>query len=166
MRQRAATLMARALCASAASSCGTAPETAPSTADRPSPTATSTPFAVSLEPLPSPEGTQSEYATSVFAPSFTVTIPAGWTVAERASDVVQIYQRCDACAHGGEEHGEITLDMTAAESSIEEAIADLQTAVGIDPSPAVGAQVGTLTGQSFVATRSEATSAVAGRRPR
>lgn len=157
-RHGALTILATALCLLVASACGTTAQPTLSSVDgQSSPTARATPIPVSLVPLPSPEGTPSEYTTSVFRPVFTVTIPAGWTVAERAADVVQIYQRCDACPHGGEEHGEITFDMSSAAASVEDSMADLQAAVGMDPSPIVSAEVGTLVGQSFVATRGETT---------
>ena len=157
-RQGAPTILATALCLLVASGCGTtAQPTFSSVEEQSSPTARATPIPVSLVPLPSPAGTPSEYITSVFTPGFSVTIPAGWTVAERAADIVQIYQGCDACPHGGEEHGEITFDMSSAAASVEDTIADLHAAVGMDPSPIVSAEVGKLMGQSFVATRAGTT---------
>lgn len=108
-------------------------------------------------PMPSvaatPSGTPTEYTTTVFQPAFTVELPAGWTVAERAPEVAQIYQECQTCAHSGEENGEITFDMTSADMSLDEAVADLLKADNIEASAVASAQVGTLSGKTFTATR-------------
>jgi hypothetical protein len=100
-----------------------------------------------------PSGTPRVYTTTVFQPAFTVELPAGWTVAERAPDVAQIYQECQTCAHSGEENGEITFDMTSADMSLDEAVADLLKADNIEASAVDSAQVGTLSGKKFTATR-------------
>ena len=104
---------------------------------------------------PTPSGTPTEYATSEFQPAFAVVLPAGWIVSERAADVAQIYQECAGCPHGGEENGEITFDMTAADIPVEEAIADLQTAANLEPGEAVPVELGELSGLMFTGTRTE-----------
>lgn len=104
---------------------------------------------------PTPSGTPTEYATSEFQPAFAVEVPAGWIVSERAVDVAQIYQECVECAHGGEENGEITFDMTSAAMSLEEAIADLQTAANLEPGEVVPVELGELSGLMFTGVRSE-----------
>jgi hypothetical protein len=80
-------------------------------------------------------------------------LPAGWTVAERGADVAQIYKECSTCAHGGEENGEITFDMTLADKSVDEAVADLIEADNIQADAAGPVKVGTLSGKRFTATR-------------
>jgi hypothetical protein len=80
-------------------------------------------------------------------------LPAGWTVAERALEVAQVYQECQTCSHGGEENGEITFDMTLADMSLDEAVADLLKADNIEASAVDSAQVGAFTGKKFTATR-------------
>jgi hypothetical protein len=107
----------------------------------------------SVAALPAPSGTPREYTTTEFQPAFTVELPAGWTVAERAPEVAQIYQECQTCAHGGEENGEITFDMTSADMSLDEAVADLLKADNIEASAVDSAHVGTLSGKKFTATR-------------
>ena len=104
---------------------------------------------------PTPSGTPTEYASSEFQPAFTVVLPAGWIVSERAVDVAQIYQECAGCPHGGEENGEITFDMTSADMSLEEAIADLQTAANLEPGEVVPVELGEFSGLMFTGTRTE-----------
>ena len=111
------------------------------------------PGSPSVAAIPAPSGTPREYATAVFQPAFTVELPAGWTVAERAPEVAQIYQECQTCAHSGEENGEITFDMTLADMSLDEAVADLLMADNIEASAVDAAQIGTLSGKKFTATR-------------
>jgi hypothetical protein len=89
----------------------------------------------------------------VFQPALTVDLPAGWTAAERAPEVAQIYEECKTCEHAGEENGEITFDMTLADMSLDEAVADLLKADGIKASAVEPVHVGTLSGQKFTATR-------------
>lgn len=105
---------------------------------------------------PAPSGTPTEYATSEFQPAFTVVIPAGWVVRERAADVAQIFQQCSACPHGGEENGEITFDLTSVDMSLEEAIADLQTAANLEPGEVVPVELGEISGLMFTGTRAGA----------
>jgi hypothetical protein len=107
----------------------------------------------SVAAIPAPSGRPREYTTTEFQPGFTVELPAGWTVAERAPEVAQIYQECQTCAHGGEENGEITFDMTSAAMSLDEAVADLLNADNIEASAVDSAHVGGLSGKKFTATR-------------
>jgi hypothetical protein len=104
---------------------------------------------------PTPSGTPTEYATSEFQPAFAVEVPAGWIVSERAAEVAQIYQECAGCPHGGEENGEITFDMTSANMSLEDAIADLQTAANLEAGDVVPVELGELSGLMFTGTRTE-----------
>ena len=106
----------------------------------------------SVEP-PSPSGTPYEYATSEFQPPFTVDLPAGWIVAERAAEIAQIYQSCSSCAHGGEENGEISIDMTSTGMTVENAIAVLQDAANLEPGEVAPVEVGELSGLMFTGTR-------------
>jgi len=93
------------------------------------------------------------YHAKVFKPAFTVRLPAGWTVAERDAAGAQIWRKCRKCAHEGEENGEITLDMALGGMSPSDAIARLQKAHNIDAGPSRMAQLGTLSGFEFTATR-------------
>jgi hypothetical protein len=140
-----------------AAACGTTSETVFTSAGEDSSPSTMPSDTAAPTPVPTPEGTPTEYSTSLFTPAFAVDLPPGWVVSERAADVAQIYQRCDSCPHGGEENGEITLDMSSGDMSVEDVIADLQEAVGMDPAEVTAIEVGELTGMHFVATRSETT---------
>ncbi len=102
---------------------------------------------------PSSNGT---YQTKIFRPAFSVDLPSGWTVVERDAAAAQIFVPCDACEHGGEENGEITLDMTLGKVSPEEAIAKLRGASNAESQPAAPAHVGSLDGFKFTATRTGA----------
>jgi hypothetical protein len=102
---------------------------------------------------PSPSGTPYEYVTSEFQPAFSVDLPAGWIVAERAAEIAQIYQSCSSCPHGGEENGEISIDMTLAGMTVDEAIAVLQGAANLEPGDVAPVEVGELSGLMFTGTR-------------
>jgi len=140
-------------CAGAGSGESLNPSTAADSApDTPSVVATESTQA-SVAP-PSPSGTPAEYATSVFQPPFTVALPAGWIVAERHADIVQIFQGCSTCLYDGEENGAITIDMTSAGMTVDEAIATLQDAASLDPGDVVPVELGELSGLMFTGTRS------------
>jgi hypothetical protein len=100
-----------------------------------------------------PSGSPSTYKSTQFEAAFTVDLPAGWIVAERGADVAQIYQECSTCAHGGEENGEISIDMTYADKPLDEAVADLLKAANIKASGVEKIQLGTVSGAKFTATR-------------
>jgi hypothetical protein len=128
----------------------------------PSASSATTPSQLVVSPSPAtpepsvagaPSGSPSRYTSTQFEPSFTVDLPAGWIVAERGSDVAQIYQECSTCAHGGEENGEISLDMTYADRSLDEAIADLLKADNAAPSGVEKIKLGTVSAAKFTATR-------------
>lgn len=145
-----------AACLSACADAGQGPST-----DTASPLETSAPNSAAPTQsaqgsiAPTPSGTPTEYATSEFQPAFTVVLPAGWIVSERTADVAQIYQECAGCPHGGEENGEITFDMTSADMSLDEAIADLQTAANLEPGEVIPVELGELSGKMFIGTRTE-----------
>ena len=96
------------------------------------------------------------YQTKIFRPAFSVDLPSGWTAVERDIAAVQIFVPCDACEHGGEENGEITLDMTLGKVSPEEAIAKLRGASNAESQPAAPAHLESLDGFKFTATRTGA----------
>jgi hypothetical protein len=98
-------------------------------------------------------GTAVVYQTKIFSPSFSVELPPGWIVAERDRAAAQLYRPCDTCVHDGEENGEITLGMELSEMSPDEAIARLREARNVDAGPAEAAQLGSLSGFRFTATR-------------
>ena len=100
-----------------------------------------------------PGGSPSAYKSTQFQVPFTIELPGGWTVAERGPDVAQIYQQCSTCAHSGEENGEISLDLTYADKSVDEALADLLKADNIKASDVGKGQLGGLSGAKFTATR-------------
>jgi hypothetical protein len=119
-------VVALVLAACTATPTGTA-STAGQAATSPSSPAT---LAPSVPAPPTPSGTPGEFKSSLFQPPFTIKLPAGWTVAERGSDVAQIYRECATCTHGGEENG----------GNIEASAVDR-------------IEVGTLSGAKFSATR-------------
>ena len=130
----------------------------PSESPTPEESAAATHSAVATESAgpsvaPSPSGTPYGYVTSEFQPSFAVDLPAGWIVAERAADIAQIYQTCSSCPHGGEENGEISIDMTLADMTVDDAIAVLQDAANLEPGEVAPVEVGELSGLMFTGTR-------------
>ena len=118
-----------------------------------SPSVVATESAHTSVPPPTPSGTPAEYATSVFQPPFTLELPAGWIVAERHADIVQIFQSCSTCLYDGEENGAITIDMTSAGMTVDEAITILQEAASLDPGDVVPVELGELSGLMFTGTR-------------
>jgi hypothetical protein len=148
---RKAAAMLLALFCTACAGAGSGQTSEPTTATQ-SATATQSVVA-SQSAQPSASGIPAEYATSEFQPSFVVTLPGGWVVAERAADVAQIYQSCSSCLHGGEENGEITIDLTSADMTVDEAIAVLQTAANLQPGEVAPVEVGELSGLMFSGTR-------------
>ncbi|MEP6661174.1 MAG: hypothetical protein ABJD24_14760 [Acidimicrobiales bacterium] len=93
------------------------------------------------------------YQTKIFSPGFSVDLPAGWIVAERDASAAQIYLPCDACAHEGEENGEITLDATFGALPPKDAIVRLRGASNLDAEPASPTQLGSIDGLMFTGTR-------------
>jgi hypothetical protein len=89
----------------------------------------------------------------VFSPAFTVRLPPGWTVAERDAGAAQLYQQCDTCEHGGEENGEVTLDMGEQSKPVPVALARLRQVKNAVPEPATRVRLGALAGWEFTATR-------------
>ena len=120
-----------------------------------SPTTAGQSSAPASEPSPSRSPTQSSgpYASTTFSPAFTVQLPPGWTVAERDEGAAQLYKQCDACTHGGEENGEITLDMGLQKSSVQAAADRLRKATNVVASPLKPIKLGELSGLAFTATR-------------
>jgi hypothetical protein len=104
-------------------------------------------------PTPSPSPSSGPYASTVFSPAFTVLLPPGWTVAERDEGAAQLYKQCDTCTHGGEENGEITLDMGLQKSSIRAAADQLRKATNVVAGPLRPIKLGELSGLAFTATR-------------
>jgi hypothetical protein len=105
-------------------------------------------------PTPKPWG--SEYVTATFDPPFTAMLVPGWTVVERDAGQAQIYKPCDTCPQKGVENGAITLDMSLAEDSPQQAIAELAKAKGITADNPVDTQLGYLAGMQFNAGRAGA----------
>ena len=102
---------------------------------------------------PSPPATPTDFTSSVFKPPFSVRLPAGWTVAERDEGAAQLYRECDTCTHGGEENGEITLDMGLQKKSLPAAIASLRRAANVKAGPTTKVKLGELSGYAVVLTR-------------
>ena len=101
----------------------------------------------------SARATGTPFASTLFEPSFRLELPRGWIVAERAVDVAQTYRRCASCAHGGEENGEITFDMTLSKLAPAEATALLRRAQGIRATAVQTVTYGKLRGPGFTARR-------------
>src|SRR4029079_6372879 len=57
------------------------------------------------------------YRSRIFDPAFSAVLPVGWTVAERDPSGVQFFKPCRTCLEGGEENGEVTLDMALAHAT-------------------------------------------------
>lgn len=125
------------------SSSGPQPAVSPTTAVPTTSTSAST----------TPSGT---YQTKIFKPAFSVDLPSEWTAVERDLASIQFFVQCDACAHGGEENGEITMDMTLGKLSPADAIAKLAGASSAEVQPAAPAHVASVDGFKLTAARTGA----------
>ena len=95
----------------------------------------------------------SSYESWLFKPTFTVRLPAGWTVAERDSDGAQLWHECKTCPQDGELKGELTLDMALGAMSPSKAIARLRKAANVQAGSPRRAMLGTVSGFEFTANR-------------
>ena len=102
---------------------------------------------------PTPQAWGSEFRAATFDPPFTAMLVDGWTVAEDNAGRAQIFEACDSCPDDGAENGSITLDMSLAEDSPQQAIATLAKAKGITADAPLPTQLGYLTGHQLIATR-------------
>ncbi len=93
------------------------------------------------------------YKSQIFKPAFSVVLQPGWTVAEWDVGAAQIYKKCADCIHGGQENGEVTLDMALSRSTPKSAIKQLRDTPGLVPEPVNSLSIGTLRGWSFMAQR-------------
>jgi len=96
---------------------------------------------------------EGRYHSLLFRPAFSVALKSGWTVAERDAGAAQIYKICASCEHGGEERGELTLDMALSASQPKSAIKLLRRTTGIAPGKVHTFSIGALRGLAFTARR-------------
>jgi len=93
------------------------------------------------------------YHSTIFKPAFTLILPSGWTVAERDVGGAQIYRACATCAGDGEEHGEVTLDMSLASVPAAKAVRILHQTAGLKAGAIHSLALGSLHGPGFTAWR-------------
>jgi hypothetical protein len=93
------------------------------------------------------------FQAHTFQPSFSVQLPAGWTVAERDTDLAQAYKSCANCLHDGEENGEITIGKDLSSLPPAEAAAHVVTAQTGTAGAIETVKVASYTGAHVVITR-------------
>jgi hypothetical protein len=94
----------------------------------------------------------SRFESARFRIPFTVDVPGGWTAVERNDEVAQLWRLC-SCPHEGEEHGEISLDLSLTDASPKAAAEQLATAPQLDAPVVEPWSEGDLLGFHFVGRR-------------
>ena len=93
------------------------------------------------------------FRAHTFHPSFSAQLPAGWTVAERDTELAQAYKSCASCLHEGEENGEITIGRDLSSLPPAEAAAHVVTAQTGTAGPIETVEVASYTGTHVAITR-------------